>query len=261
MQPFEPEWANQRVVSQAAWRGKCTGRERTIGGLIVRQGIKKAPAARPVRLQRWQAAARASICGYVDAYTLLNFGVYASFMTGNTTSAGVGAGQGQFIVTAVHLLPIPFFMLGILSATLLAKNGEHGALSRLSALAGGILALEAAALLLGCPRWLSIMMLSGAMGFVNTSITHVGEQTVSLGFITGDLNNLAKQVATGIGHKSTLQSQYAWDTPWGRARLLGSVWAAFFAGAVLGTVLTPHSTVWTLMLPTLLLLGFGWWGF
>ena len=35
--------------------------------------------------QAWKARGRALISGYVDSYTLLNFGVYASFMSGNTT--------------------------------------------------------------------------------------------------------------------------------------------------------------------------------
>ena len=31
----------------------------------------------PVHMQAWRAAGRASICGYVDEFTLLNFGLYA----------------------------------------------------------------------------------------------------------------------------------------------------------------------------------------
>jgi uncharacterized membrane protein YoaK (UPF0700 family) len=34
----------------------------------------------------------------VDSYALLNFGVFASFMSGNTTSGGLQAGQGKLAI-------------------------------------------------------------------------------------------------------------------------------------------------------------------
>src|ERR1700692_1472098 len=65
------------------------------------------------RAQAWGATGRALIAGYVDSYTLLNFGVYASFMSGNTTSAGLHIGQASAAAAAHSLLPIPFFVFGI----------------------------------------------------------------------------------------------------------------------------------------------------
>ena len=41
------------------------------------------------------AAILALIAGYVDAYTFLNYQVYGSFMSGNTTQTGLQAGQGE----------------------------------------------------------------------------------------------------------------------------------------------------------------------
>lgn len=210
------------------------------------------------RRQGWRAAARASTCGYVDAYALVNFGVYASFMTGNTTSAGVRAGQRQFAMAGHSLLPIPFFMLGILGATLLAHADERRALHRLSGLVGAMLLLNVAAVYVHCPDWLSIMILSSAMGMVNTSVTNVGGQSVSLGFMTGDLNNLAKAVAKGLEQKPQEGAQGPWDTPWRRAGVLATLWVAFICGALLGAVLVPRCSAWTLVLPAVTLLGFGW---
>src|SRR5664279_2105137 len=69
--------------------------------------------------QRSRALARVLISGYVDAYALLNFGVFASFMTGNTTTGGVHVGQGNLAAAGHSLLPIPFFLFGILAGTLL----------------------------------------------------------------------------------------------------------------------------------------------
>jgi len=195
--------------------------------------------------------ARASICGYVDAYTLLNFGVYASFMTGNTTSAGVRAGAKEFALAGHSLLPIPSFILGVVLATLMAHADERRALHRLSA-------LPAAMLLIRSPDWLSIVILSTAMGILNTSVTKVGNQPVSLGFMTGDLNSLAKDVAEGIESKPIAPGAGQWDGPWLRAGVLAILWVSFLCGAVLGAILSPHFAAWTLALPAVALLGFAW---
>jgi uncharacterized membrane protein YoaK (UPF0700 family) len=98
------------------------------------------------------------------------------------------------------------------------------------------------------------MLLSTAMGILNTSVTHVGGQPVSLGFMTGDLNNLARHVAHGILRAPVPQAQSANDTHWRRAALLGSLWTFFLAGAVLGGALASRLAVWTLLLPAALLL-------
>ena len=45
--------------------------------------------------QPLSALVRALISGYVDSYALLNFGVFVSFMTGNTTTGGLSAGQSN----------------------------------------------------------------------------------------------------------------------------------------------------------------------
>ena len=74
------------------------------------------------------------ISGYVDSYTLLNFGVYASFMSGNTTSAGLHAGHAKLAASGHSLLPIPFFVLGIFMGTLLVQASPHHELPRHSLL-------------------------------------------------------------------------------------------------------------------------------
>ena len=47
------------------------------------------------REQRLQAFTFAWVAGYVDAHALLRFQVYASFMSGNTTRAGVEVVAGH----------------------------------------------------------------------------------------------------------------------------------------------------------------------
>jgi len=128
------------------------------------------------------------------------------------------------------------------------------ALRRLSILVAAMLVLAAAVVYRAWPEWLSIMTLSCAMGFLNTSITSVGRQAVSLGFMTGDLNSLARQIAMEIKDERGALQQDVLDNHWRRTGVLASLWITFFTGAVLGTVIASHIGAWTLLLPAFALL-------
>ena len=222
-----------------------------------RTGIPVWSLQNAARVQACRAAGRALISGYVDSYALLNFGVYASFMSGNTTSAGVHAGHAKLGAAGHSLLPIPFFVVGIFIGTLLVQANPYHHLRRHSFLVAALLTVAIAAIYLAWPGWLCIMMLSTAMGIMNTSITHVGAQAVNLGFVTGDLNNFAQHLAMGIWRAPVPRMQGAWDNHWRRAALLAAIWTAFLIGAVLGAALASRFTVWALLLPVLMLLVFG----
>jgi uncharacterized membrane protein YoaK (UPF0700 family) len=224
---------------------------------VSRMGIPVSSRQRAARVQGWRAAGRALISGYVDSFTLLNFGVYASFMSGNTTSAGLHAGYAKFALAGHSLLPIPFFVLGIFIGTLLAlAKLNHGSTPH-SFLVAALLMVDIAALYFGGPGWLSITVLSTAMGIMNTSITHVGGQAVNLGFVTGDLNNFAQRLAMGIRRDPLPLRQGSWDNHWWRAALLAGIWTAFLIGAALGAALASRFTIWALLLPVVALLVFG----
>jgi uncharacterized membrane protein YoaK (UPF0700 family) len=98
--------------------------------------------------------------------------------------------------------------------------------------------------------------ISTAMGILNTSITHVGVQSVSLVFVTGDLNNLGRHLAMGIRRVPVKQMQGSWDTHWLRAAMMAGIWTAFFLGAILGAALAARLAIWSLFLPALLLMVF-----
>jgi uncharacterized membrane protein YoaK (UPF0700 family) len=55
-------------------------------------------------------------------------------MTGNTTTGGLSAGQANLAAAGHSLLPIPFFLLGILLGTLVVRVDQRRALRRLSVL-------------------------------------------------------------------------------------------------------------------------------
>ncbi|HXO00010.1 MAG TPA: YoaK family protein, partial [Candidatus Acidoferrales bacterium] len=163
---------------------------------------------------------------------------------------------GQFNLSAARhsLLPIPMFLLGVLAGTLLMQADRRRALPRLSVLVAAMLAVGVAAAYFAWPGWMSIVILSFAMGMMNTSILQVGGQTVGIGYMTGDLNNLAQHLALGIRNAPVAQAQGSWDTHWRRASLLAGLWIAFLSGAVLGASCGSRFAVWTLLLPAAMLL-------
>jgi uncharacterized membrane protein YoaK (UPF0700 family) len=224
---------------------------------VSRMSIRVLSLHKSATVQGWRAAGRALISGYVDSYTLLNFGVYASFMSGNTTSAGLHAGHAKFALAAHSLLPIPFFVLGIFIGTLLVLAKLNHVSPSHSFFVAALLMVDIAAIYVGWPGWLCIIVLSTAMGIMNTSITHVGGQAVNLGFVTGDLNNFAQHLAMGIRRDPVPQMQGSWDNHWWRAALLAGIWTAFLIGAALGAALASRFTMWALLLPVVALLVFG----
>jgi uncharacterized membrane protein YoaK (UPF0700 family) len=232
------------------------GEHHRISRFVAHRGSGVLTSPKSVTTQWVRASARALIAGYVDSYALLKFGVYASFMTGNTTSAGLFAGQHNLQRAGHSLLPVPCFLLGVLLGTLLARSGEQrdDGLARVSALVAAMLGVATAAAYFAWPEWLGVVILSIAMGLMNTSVVRVGAQAVSLGFMTGDLNSLAQHLALGIKRAPVPEAQGSWDTHWWRAALLAGLWTTFLCGAVLGAVLALRIAAWTLLLAAGMLL-------
>jgi uncharacterized membrane protein YoaK (UPF0700 family) len=122
-------------------------------------------------------------------------------------------------------------------------------------LVAALLAAGLAAVYLDPPAgWFSISLLSLAMGVMNTTITHVGGQSVSLGFVTGDLNNLGRHLALAARRVPFSDPQGSGDTHWRRAALLAGVWAAFLKGALLAGAAMALFGEWILLPPILVLL-------
>ena len=204
--------------------------------------------------QEGLAAVLALIAGYVDAYTFLNYQVYGSFMSGNTTQTGLHAGQGGLVVAAYNFLPIPLFVAGVFSGALIWHSGLARASQWIFALVAGLLALGLAAVAPGpLPGWFGIIVLSLAMGIMNTSVTRVGDQSVSLGYVSGTLNNLAQHLALAVKGVPLLHAEGPRDTHLRRASLLAGIWAAFVIGALLAGAATPKFAAWSLLLPIVIL--------
>jgi uncharacterized membrane protein YoaK (UPF0700 family) len=196
------------------------------------------------------------IAGYVDAYGYITFKTFLSFMSGNTTRAGYTTGHGHLAAAMPSLLAIVSFVIGAFTGTLLTHSGTHQS----RRLRFGVVAALLAVMIGLTPLGLSgsavgIATLSVAMGIMNTALSHVGAQSVSLTFVTGTLSRMGTHLALAITRAPLQNAQGPWDTHRRRAFLLLGVWAGFLTGALLGGAATSRFGVWVLLLPLLILLA------
>jgi uncharacterized membrane protein YoaK (UPF0700 family) len=208
------------------------------------------------RTERMLAIGLALIAGYVDAYGLRAFAAYVSFMSGNTTQTGVLAGQGKFAAALPSAVAIALFVAGSFAGTWLTHPGRRHSRRLLFGAVAGLLAVVIGLTQFGAlDAVVGIATLSLAMGMLNTTLTRVGGEPVSLTFVTGDLNRIGSHLALAV-RRAPLQDAWGpWDTHLRRAGLLASVWAGFLAGAVLSGAATSHFEVLALLLPFLILLA------
>jgi uncharacterized membrane protein YoaK (UPF0700 family) len=207
------------------------------------------------RVELGLAAFLALVAGYVDAYGIVALGVYVSFMSGNTTQTGAQTGQGHFAAALPSALAIIFFVIGNFAGTLLTHSSLR--CSR-RALLGAVAALLA--VIMGVTSSVSlnaevgIALISLAMGMMNTTLSQVGGEAVSLTFVTGDLARIARHLAMAIIRAPVPGARGTWDTHLYRAFVVTRVWGGFLTGALLSGATTPHFGVWVLLLPFMILL-------
>jgi uncharacterized membrane protein YoaK (UPF0700 family) len=200
------------------------------------------------------AAALALIAGFVDAYGMITYGVYVSFMSGNTTQTGYQAAQRAFGPASLSALAILFFVVGSFAGTLMVEfAGRYARRVLYGAVAGAfaaIVGLTQYGVLSGA---IAIAAISLAMGVMNNALSRVGAQAVSLTFVTGSLSRVGSSLALAVRRAPLHDAQGPWDTHLRRALLLGRLWLGFLAGAVLSGAATPRYGAWVLTAPALIL--------
>jgi len=200
----------------------------------------------------------ALIAGYVDAYALSAYGIYVSFMSGNTTQTGSMTGQGRLLATLPSVLAILFFVAGSFAGTWLthsrlrhSRQVLFGAIAVLLAVIIGGTQLGNSAL----HAEICIATLSLAMGLMNTTLSQIGAEPVNLTFVTGTLNKIGRHLALAIRRAPLPDAQGQWDTHLRRAGRMASDWASFLAGALVSGAVTSYFGVWVLLPPFLILLA------
>lgn len=207
------------------------------------------------RAQERLAVCLAMIAGFVDAYGIITYSTYVSFMSGNTTQTGYRAGQGDFGAVLPSAVAILFFVGGSFAGCLLVQSAVRRTRRLVFVLVAAMLAL-----LIGFTRLsvlameVHIAVVSFAMGLMNIALTRVGAQVASLTFVTGTLSRLGMHLAMAAKRSPHPEdSQGSWDTHTHRALFLGGIWTAFLAGALVSGAATPRFGAWVLLLPILIL--------
>ena len=210
-----------------------------------------------VRGQEWRACTLALIAGYADAYGFIHYQAYVSFMSGNTTQSGLSLGRAAWTLAAPTMVAIASFVAGVFAGTLLASTrAGQSSRSRFGLVAAIMAGVIVATVRASLPIDLGIMLLSIAMGIMNTTLSQVGGEAVALGYVSGTLNALARHLALACRRAPLLGAQGPWDTHGRRALLLSGVWLAFLTGAALSTAASVHFGVWVLAVPIAVLAVF-----
>ena len=192
----------------------------------------------------------ALVAGYLDGYGLLVLGTYVSFMSGNTTLAGLKSGQGNFQAALPSAIAVLSFVTGSFLGNLLSQSrlrySHRLIFGVIAGLAGTVAGLERHGLW-NAPA--EIALLSLAMGLMNAALARVGAESVSLTFVTGTLNRIGGHLAAAAGRKPVSEGQGSGDSHLARARIDASVWSGFLVGAALSGMAASHFRMWATMLP------------
>jgi uncharacterized membrane protein YoaK (UPF0700 family) len=206
-------------------------------------------------IEEWLVIALAMIAGFLDAYGMIRYSTYLSFMSGNTTQAGYEIGEGKFGPALYSVvLAVLFFVCGSFVGALL----ERSSVRRIRRLVFGVIATSLA-LIIGFERigfssnWVSIAMISLAMGAMNTALSGGGDKSESLTFVTGTLSRIGMQLALAVRRAPLSDSRGPWDSHARRAFQLMAIWLGFLSGALLSGAATPRIGVWALSFPMLIL--------
>lgn len=207
---------------------------------------------------RTEAITLALVAGYVDGYALRVFGIYVSFMSGNTTLAGIESGQGHFLSALIPVLAIAGFVAGSFVGNWFAPSAIRYSQRLL---------FMTAAMLIGCfvvlnlhlsphSNW-SLPILSLAMGMINPALTSVGREPINLTFVTGTLNKIGIHLALGVRGQRLSNPEGKWDTHFYRATIEASLWVGFLVGAILSAAVFSHFGVIELVPASIALVVFG----
>lgn len=193
--------------------------------------------------------------GYIDAFGLIKFKIYLSFMSGNTTQSGNLLAKGNFTHAVLPLTAIFSFFMGVFLGTVASqiKNYKMQWMPFVPVI-GGLVLFLLLAHFLAMGSWVSIVIIGTVMGYMNTAASKVGRQSINPDFVTGTLNNMAKHLALSLFNRYPSDTEAIWDTHTRRYILLFLVWASFIGGAIINTLVFQYWVNWSLLIPVLVLI-------
>jgi uncharacterized membrane protein YoaK (UPF0700 family) len=204
------------------------------------------------------AISLATVAGYTDGYGLRQFNTFISFMSGNTTIAGVSVGEQKFHAALPEAVAIIFFLVGtFLGHWILVGKYRHSHRIVLVTSAAFMAAFVVLNLRVAFIAEVGIALLSASMGIVNPAVARIGAESVNVTFVTGALNKVGNHLALAVRGMAPPDAQSSRDTHLRRAGLEGGLWLAFCTGAVLAGVVTKRAGGFELIPAVGILLFFG----
>ena len=209
---------------------------------------------RRTRRAEFLAAVLGVIAGFVDAYGMIVYGVFVSFMSGNTTQAGYQAAEGLLAPALLAALAIVAFVVGSFGGTLVVQAAGRFARRAVFGLVAATLAAVVGLTMLGVlSAAFGVVIVGAAMGVMNSAFSRVGAESVSLTFVTGTLSRVGSHLALAARGVPVADAEGSWDTHLRRGLLLARLWAGFLAGAFLSGAVTPRYGAPVLVAPALVL--------
>jgi uncharacterized membrane protein YoaK (UPF0700 family) len=207
-------------------------------------------------VQQALAVVLAMTAGYVDAFGLITYQTYLSFMSGNTTQTGSQIGQGHLALALPSFVAIVFFVGGVFAGSLLTQSALRQPQRLAFAFVAVLIAVVVIVAQVRTPmNETAIAILALAMGIMNTTIARVGPEPVNIGFVTGTLNRMGNHLALAVKRAPLRDAQGPGDTHARRALLLFSVWLSFLTGALVSGLGTSRFGTNILLLPTMVLVA------
>jgi uncharacterized membrane protein YoaK (UPF0700 family) len=189
----------------------------------------------------------ALIAGYLDGYGLRFLGAYVSFMSGNTTIAGMQSGAGMFHAALPSAVAIAFFVTGSVFGNLMIGSRLRQSHRLVFGLIAGL--IFAAAVLeqsSGANALIEIGLVSMGMGLMNPAVSKLGPEPVSLTFVTGTLNRMGGHLAAALALPPLPASTSSRRSHLLRAGIDASMWSGFLLGAVLSGLVGASLRKWAL---------------
>ncbi len=188
-------------------------------------------------------------------------GTFVAFQSGNTVLAGVRIGQGNFAAAWPSLVAVLTYIAGSALTPFVIRSGRSGVAggpARLLTWAGGLLALDAAIVLVGFGagserpdgllRYVGLVAVTMAMAMQTPVARTVQGVNVSSTFSSGMLVRFGQSLGDLV-HPGTRVREVA------VTRILGVVNLAFLGGAIAGGVLIELVDNAAILVPTVALLA------
>jgi len=172
------------------------------------------------------AGGLSAMAGFVDAIGFVHLGGYfVSFMTGNSTRAGVELTNGSVTGWLRAWGLVLMFVIGVVAGSLIGRRIVVRRATAVLSLVGTLLAAGALAGAIHPTAFLTAPLMAIAMGALNTIFTRGGEVSVGLTYMTGTLVKLGQAVAAALNG----ESRRAWIRPF-------LLWLMISGGAILGAL-------------------------